>query len=132
MAARYPSPASENREGGVAPAGPPHPGAGERRCAGEVQAAYGGLVAGQLRLARAQRGEWPAGEAGGVAVGQEEVPLVTVGGHRPPLADRLEEASFEQLAVALQPAARLGRVGPSAGEGVRREQRLQAEHMAAA
>src|SRR5688500_1175401 len=86
--------AGEDERRAVAAAGAPDAGAGERRRAGEVEAGYGGRVARQLGLAGAQRGERAAAEAGCVAPGQVELALVDVGGHRPPVDDRLEQAGL--------------------------------------
>ena len=65
------------------------------------------LVAGELGLAAAERGERSAAEARGMAARQVELSLVDVGGHDAVGLDRAEQVVLELPGDELEPAARV-------------------------
>ena len=114
------------------PLAPHTPAPGNVAAPGEVEAADRRLVAGQLRRVASERGERSAGEAGGVAPGQEELLLVRAGRHRAVPADaRRGSPVSTQFGVPGQPAGRLVAGRPPAFEGVGRVEHLEAEDVPA-
>ena len=121
---------AQDRQRRVAAAGAPHAGAGERRRAGQVQAASPASRSGSARgsgcAARPadRRRSWSRGRrAGGTRARTDRASS--------PASRRASRAKpgCDERGELLEPAPRLGAAGPAAVQPVRRVQRLEAEHV---